>query len=313
LSSSGGRRITSSGSRSGATPELWGCHLEVLLQGTRGLGFPSGHWRAPQKIIERVEEITGRELITYIANPFDPLPHMVPQDAVLFEDVLRTCEGSRGDLLIDSPGGDPHTAERLLRMLRKKFREEFNVIVVHKAKSAATMVAIGADKIVMSPTAELGPIDPQLVIPTQRGGYPIPARAYLNGLDEIVERVVKEGHPVELYLPMLVNVRPEILDMAAKVIEYSREFAKAWLGLGAMRGRSEEEIRQVAKELVDGYTFERDGLARANVSKAEEILEREGMEVRLEDRVREVDEIIGKPLQAAQRLGARESAHSAGR
>ncbi|MDK2463816.1 MAG: hypothetical protein QI223_03455 [Candidatus Korarchaeota archaeon] len=52
-----------------------------------------------------------------------------------------------------------------------------------------------------------------------------------------------------------------------------------------------------------GLALEDLASARFNLSKAEEILEREGVEVGLEDRVREVDEIIGRLLEASRRLG----------
>jgi hypothetical protein len=39
---------------------------------------------------------------------------------------------------------------------------QFEVIVPHMAKSAATLICFGASCIHMGPTAELGPVDPQV-------------------------------------------------------------------------------------------------------------------------------------------------------
>ena len=50
----------------------------------------------------------------------------------------------------------------------REFTEEFAVIVPYKALSAATMIALGADDIILDRKGDLGPIDPQLSI--QRGG-----------------------------------------------------------------------------------------------------------------------------------------------
>jgi len=63
--------------------------------------------------------------------------------------------------MINSPGGNADVAEKMIRMCRQRF-QTFNIIVPDYAKSAATMIALGSDKIMMGYLAELGPIDPQL-------------------------------------------------------------------------------------------------------------------------------------------------------
>lgn len=68
-------------------------------------------------------------------------------------------------IMINSPGGDGLAAERIINVCRSySGTGEYQVIVPGKAKSAATMVCFGASAIYMSPTSELGPVDPQIVI-----------------------------------------------------------------------------------------------------------------------------------------------------
>ena len=52
-------------------------------------------------------------------------------------------------------------AERLVKILRSNF-DEVNFLIPHSAYSAATMLALSGDSIVMHPSAVLGPIDPQV-------------------------------------------------------------------------------------------------------------------------------------------------------
>lgn len=66
------------------------------------------------------------------------------------------------DLFLYSRGGDVSVPWRIASMLRE-FCGEFNVLVPYKAQSAATLLSLGADNIIMSKKAELGPIDPTLV------------------------------------------------------------------------------------------------------------------------------------------------------
>jgi len=53
-------------------------------------------------------------------------------------------------------------AERMIQVCRSYSGSDFEAIVPARAKSAATMVCLGSDRILMSPTSELGPVDPQV-------------------------------------------------------------------------------------------------------------------------------------------------------
>ncbi|MBA7550957.1 hypothetical protein ES705_43488 [subsurface metagenome] len=44
----------------------------------------------------------------------------------------------------------------------REFCEEFDILIPYKAQSAATLISLGADNIIMGKKAELGPIDPTL-------------------------------------------------------------------------------------------------------------------------------------------------------
>src|SRR4030043_45737 len=119
------------------------------------------------------------------------------QDIPLFEDLLRSTAGAdEGYLIINSPGGDGNVAEKMIVMCRQRFTKSFKVIVPNFAKSAATMIALGTDKILMGYLAELGPIDPQVGNPL--GGL-IPARSFVDGLEMIRRNIIEKGDPVQMY------------------------------------------------------------------------------------------------------------------
>jgi len=229
-----------------------GSVLESLMKSTA----PPHFVEQRKRIIEEIEDRIEGELISYIANPFDPLSYMMDQDCLFIKEVLRGLSKTRGSLLIESPGGDPHTAEKVLRMFRKKFNDKFEVIVIDKAKSAATMIAIGSDLILMGPSAELGPIDPQILLtfPTRYGAVQqlVPARSYEEGIEYIREKI-KEGDPPEIYYPILANVRPETISMANNAIRYVKEFALTWLKRGIMKGKDKKAIERAARKLLEGY------------------------------------------------------------
>ncbi len=115
-------------------------------------------------LIQRLSKLFGdRCLLVYFTSFTQPV-RIDGSDVEMIEGILQKSDASNGlSLIINSPGGDGLAAERIINVCRSYSRNDFEVIVPWMAKSAATMVAFGANKIWMSRTSELGPIDPQVV------------------------------------------------------------------------------------------------------------------------------------------------------
>ena len=117
------------------------------------------------KLIQAVEKSRESKLITYITGDRRGIPGQISSDAVrpMYNHVRALgFEGvPRIDLFLYSQGGDVNVPWRLVTMLRQ-YCQELNVLIPYKAHSAATLISIGADRIVMSKKGELGPIDPIL-------------------------------------------------------------------------------------------------------------------------------------------------------
>lgn len=212
-----------------------------------------------EKIKEKVKEIqeeTGRKLILYLEHPDLEDALIKKKDAMGFEDVLRPLDEEKGDLLINSSGGMPDAAEKILITCRSHFSEEFNTIVPDYAKSAATMITLGSDEIIMGHNAELGPIDPQ--IPTEQGL--IPAQAFLSGLEYVRDNIKKEENPdpLEMYVPMLNKINLQILQVCENSIEHSRELAENWLK-DYMLSSDHSQAEETAKKLSEGIEYNSHG------------------------------------------------------
>lgn len=121
-------------------------------------------------LYSRIETLRKRPLIVYATSPRLGAGGKMSSDAVpeICEQITALPDNSRNvDLLIVSGGGDPMVAWRTISMLRERV-DDIAVLVPYAAYSAATLLALGADEIIMHPFANLGPIDPQLDI--QRKG-----------------------------------------------------------------------------------------------------------------------------------------------
>lgn len=111
-----------------------------------------------------LEKLLGCELWLMVQN-------RPPDDD--FEDIAYPCykgfqakmpkSGTlRAALLIESPGGAPDQAFRICRLFQRRTRH-LTTIVAQYAKSAATMMALAGDSLILGKEAEMGPLDIQVL------------------------------------------------------------------------------------------------------------------------------------------------------
>jgi ClpP class serine protease len=73
---------------------------------------------------------------------------------------FSTC--NKIDVVLDSGGGSVDAAFNIALLFREFAPERLSFIIPRWAKSAATLLACSGDEILMTPPAELGPLDPQI-------------------------------------------------------------------------------------------------------------------------------------------------------
>ena len=74
------------------------------------------------------------------------------------------------------------------------------VLVPGKAKSAATIISMGASKIIMSQSSELGPVDPQIIRKEDDINNAFSAHNLVAGYDRLFAEVAKTSGPIEPFL-----------------------------------------------------------------------------------------------------------------
>lgn len=127
-------------------------------------------YQTRKKIYEQIEKIRKRPLIAYVTSikPGTQVQMATDMIPLFIKQANMIKESDSIDLLILSNGGDPIVAWRIISILREKFKH-ISVLVPYTAYSAATLLALGADEIIMHPYANLGPLDPQLSFPDASG------------------------------------------------------------------------------------------------------------------------------------------------
>lgn len=203
-----------------------------------------------QEMIREMNKETGRELIVYI-SPIQPIE---VSDILGFSDLLHNTKDSPVDLLIQSPGGDIDAAEKIVNLCRSR-SSAFRVIVAESAKSAATLIALASDEIIMGDTSELGPIDPQITITTPQGQtIKRPAQSFLDGLKTIKEQADEDGELSPVYYPLLSNLDPALLDYCEKSIRRAQQFAQKWLEKSQLKN-DPTKAADIAKSLADNQQW----------------------------------------------------------
>ncbi|MCJ2075684.1 ATP-dependent Clp protease proteolytic subunit [Methylobacterium sp. E-016] len=147
-------------------------------------------------------------------------------------------------LIINSGGGGIEPAYLLSKTLKRLSCGKFVVAVPRRAKSAATLICLGADEIHMGLMSHLGPIDPQM------GG--LPALALGNALNVIAELACQFPGAAEIFKDYL-RVQAPIRNIGyyQRVNESAVQYAERLLQSRTFGSNHTSET--VAKHLVNHY------------------------------------------------------------
>jgi len=120
-----------------------------------------------KKQIEELERLRGRKVVAYVTGDRQPnLGTQIAPDVfpLIYGLLSKMAHASSLDLFIYSTGGMTMTAWGLMNLLRE-FADSLSVLVPFRALSTATLIALGANEIVMSRLGQLSPVDPSVNTP----------------------------------------------------------------------------------------------------------------------------------------------------
>lgn len=199
-----------------------------------------------QALIKAIGAKTGRPLICYVSGIATRIDR---DDTVFLVDLLHNIQsGSDLDLMLHTPGGDIDAAEKLISIVRTRVGiGRLRVIVPDYAKSAGTLMALGADEILMSDTSELGPIDPQIDLNDGHGNLITHSvQSYLDAYE--AHSAVLQKDPTNIAARvMLGKLDPATLKVFEAVRDRARTFAENQLKRGMCTGT----YTAVAAQLID--------------------------------------------------------------
>lgn len=173
-------------------------------------------------------------------------------------------------LVIDSNGGLARPAFEIASLLRRHCGG-FIAVIPRRAKSAATLLSLGAEKILLNTHAELGPLDVQVADPERE--------EFISGLDEVqalerlnaftmsaydkmmlllLQRSSKKTSTVmpivskfvsEMSRPMFENIDVVRYTQMSRLLKVAEEYAKRLL----VKNYGHEHAERIATMLVENY------------------------------------------------------------
>jgi ribosomal protein S25 len=224
---------------------------------------------APEKnsadVLKELQKERKSKVLVYIVSTRSGVNFQIADDAVrIIYDHLASLDlgkDNKLDLFLHSFGGVGTIPWKLVNLIREH-TTSFEVLVPYKAYSAATLIALGANKIIMHPMGELGPIDPKVandfnpVTPQgQRIGINVEdVASYISFVKKFVE-IRHEDELVQALNSLTDKVHPLALGNVHRFYSQSRMMARKLLRLHMDPKKEEHVINEIVETLTSKLFF----------------------------------------------------------
>ena len=172
------------------------------------------------------------------------MDYLFPASITLFEETLFDANPDQDlHVMLYTLGGDGETALRLVRQAQSRCKN-LTVIVPDQAKSAGTLFVLGADRIFMGPTSDLGPVDPQFRL---ANGSFASAKAIIAAVEDAERRIQANPETYPLHASLLNDISALLVQQAKDAIGRTDDQLKE--ALACAEGRDENHVEELAANL----------------------------------------------------------------
>jgi hypothetical protein len=238
--------------------------------------------RAPRlALLQSIAKERGTVVLSYVTATRGIVGAQIGYDVVrLFREILgQAGRVKKIDLVLITRGGNVLTPLRLMSLLRE-FGDEVRVLIPYMAHSAGTLIALGADEIVMGAMGELGPVDPSVsnmfnpILETadiQGSTQPKPRPRIPISVEDVTSYIsfakVNAGLDPdgmsEAYTALTSKVHPLALGNILRNHNLIRHLARTLLAMHMKAESDKEKVDSIVKKLTEelyshDYTITRD-------------------------------------------------------
>lgn len=241
----------------------WNSILDEIV----GLNRPDALDIVRRQKMKAVEVITGRPLIVYAVDFIAPNPlkaqlagnlmsiSLADKDG--FDEVTRNLPRNSGiDILLHSPGGSAEATDSIVALLRGRF-SHIRFIIPNVAKSAATMLAMSGEQLLMDDRSELGPTDPQMIFNQQGRVIVAPAQAIKDQFKAAQDEINADPGKLPSWVPILGWYGPALLAQCDNHLKLAEKLVSQWLKQYMFAGdpQAEQKSEGIAGYLANHNNF----------------------------------------------------------
>lgn len=213
--------------------------------------FPVGAGRSPLFFAQHAARYQRQQLIRDYQETYDcrlvvMIGPIFGYSIEYFEELIFDASPGRDlHLMLSSPGGDGEVAVRLVRAAQARCRR-LTVIVPDQAKSAATLLSLGAHEILMGPTSDLGPVDPQF----QFGEFDlVSAKDIIAAVERALNDVAERPDTYALHSALLAEVNALKVEQARSALARTDDLVREALQSNPDRtGQQTEDLVKALHE-----------------------------------------------------------------
>ena len=196
------------------------------------------------------------------------------KDEITVYKLLRDRKETKESLviLLDTSGGNVYSAVKIMDTLRTKYKK-ITIAIPQEAKSSGTMMCCGADKLIMGPISELGPLDKPMIHPDNETAR-ISALDIVKSIDGMLDtaeerekQLAKEmndelGIPMQkslalasdsiskLVSPMLCKEDVKIYNQAKRLLAIAESYGKEFLIGFMLKYIDKEKLRERIADMI---------------------------------------------------------------
>lgn len=196
------------------------------------------------------------------------------KDEIAVYKLLRDRKETKDSLviLLDTSGGNVYSAVKIMDTLRTKYKE-ITIAIPQEAKSSGTMMCCGADKLIMCPISELGPLDKPMIHPDNETAR-ISALDIVKSIDGMLDTAEERekdlaremnnelGIPMQkslalasdsiskLVSPMLCKEDVKIYNQAKRLLAIAENYGKEFLNGFMLKYIDKEKLRERIADMI---------------------------------------------------------------
>ncbi len=192
------------------------------------------------------------------------------------KELSKTGEPEKIDLFIYSRGGDVNSAWPIVNSIRS-YCKSFTVLIPLHAHSAATLICLGADSVVMSKSASLSPIDPTVAnafnpkdaSSNQPLGISVEdvASFFSLAMDKNRVGIKSESSMTEVFKLLAQQVHPLALGNVKRSHSQIRHLASKLLNLHITEDAASKKIDSIVDELTERFYTHNHSIFRGEAKK----------------------------------------------